>query len=202
MGRAIRRRPALVLSSRVSPRNDYNRPMPRFSALLLPCVLLLAASCATAPQNPYPPFDGRWLFDYEASVEDDATLPPDFEQLISRLDREGRTDDHRVLEAIARKLRPPEILRIEFQASTMVIRGGGVFERSYELSNLNPTPGVEVKWDMVELEAKLTDENVEVTEHYQLSSDGNRLIIRITMDSPLLENPLEMRRVYMSSRAF
>jgi hypothetical protein len=175
------------------------RPSTTTSVSLL--VLLLAA-CATPTANPYPAFDGRWLYDYASSVDANATLPPDLEHSISRLDREGRTGDHRRLEAVARNLHPPEIMRIEYAGSTMVIRGGGGFSRNYELSNLNPAPGVEVKWDMVSLETKIVDDEIEVTERYELSSDGNSLVITITMNSPLLEKPLEMRRVYMSSRVF
>lgn len=173
-------------------------------SLPVPFLLLLPilASCATTTSNPYPPFDGRWLYDYGASVDQGPSLPPDFEQQISRLDREGRTDEHRSLESMAMKLRPPEIMRIEYVGSMMLVRGGGGFKRDYELSNLNPAPGVEVKWDMVTLQTRLTEESIEITERYELSPDRMRLIITTTMNSALLEKPLEMRWIYMSAGAF
>lgn len=180
----------------------YNLSMrhtPKFFSLL---IVLFLASCATAPANPYPPFNGRWLYDYAASVETAATLPANFQESISRLDREGRTDEHKMLESIAMNLQPPEILRIEYMASTMVIRGGNAFKRDYDLSNLNPTPGVEVKWDMVKLESKLTDQSIEMSEKYELSPDRNRLIITISMKTASLEKPLEMQWIYMSASAF
>jgi hypothetical protein len=176
--------------------------MHRTSTILVLLVLPVLAACATAPANPYPPFDGRWLYDYGASVDQGPSLPVDFQTQISRLDREGRSDEHRALEAVAMKLRPPEIMRIEYVGSTMVIRGGGGFKRDYELSNLNPIPGVEVKWDMVTLQTKLTDQSIEITERYELTPDRMRLIITTTMNSALLEKPLEMRWIYMSAGAF
>jgi len=84
----------------------------------------------------------------------------------------------------------------------MLIHGGGAFERRYELSNLNPTPGVEVKWDMVKLEAKLTADAIEQTERYELSPDRSRLYVTITMNSELLEKPLEVRWTYLAASAF
>ena len=180
----------------------YNRDMksPNIAKLLV--VLPLLVACATTQPSPYPPFDGRWLYDYAASVGDDATLPPDFGESISRLDREGRNEDHKQLEMMAMKLRPSEIIRIEYIGSSMLIRGGGGFERNYDLSGMKPTPGVEVKWDMTRLEATMTDDRIQVQESYELSLDRMRLTILIRMDSPLLDEPLEMRRVYTSSKAF
>lgn len=174
---------------------------PTLSVLICVAALCLT-SCATATANPYPPFDGRWLYDYAASVDEAATLPSNFHESISRLDREGRTDEHRLLESVAMNLQPPEILRIEYLGSVMVVRGGNAFKRDFELSNLNPAPGVEVKWDMVKLESKLTDQSIELTERYELSPDRSRLIITITMNTALLDEPLEMRWIYMSSTAF
>lgn len=163
---------------------------------------LCLTSCATTTANPYPPFDGRWLYDYAASVDSAASLPSNFHESISRLDREGRTEEHKLLEAVAMSLQPPEILRIEYVGSVMAIRGGNAFRRDYELSNLQPKPGVEVKWDMVKLESKLTDQSIELTERYELSPDRRRLIIDITMNTALLEKPLEMRWIYLSAAAF
>jgi len=170
---------------------------------LLVCALaLIAASCATAPANPYPPFDGRWLYDYAASADSGPNLPPDFGEAISRLDREGRTEEHRQLESLAMSLQPPEILRIEYLASVMSIRGGGGYKRDYELSNLNPTPGVVVKWNGKTLEATHTADSIELTEKYELSPDKTRLFITLTMNSALLEQPLAMRWTYMAASAF
>jgi hypothetical protein len=169
----------------------------------LACALaLLVLACASSTKNPYPPFDGAWLYDYGALSNSDANLPTDFGEAISRLDREGRSEQHKQLETIAMSLRPPELLRIEYLSSVMVIRGGGGFRRDYELSNLNPSPGVEVKWDMVTLESKLTADSIQVTEKYELSPDRNRLFITITMDSELLEKPLAMRWTYMAASTF
>jgi hypothetical protein len=176
--------------------------MTRLVATLASLCILLMASCGTTTPNPYPPFDGRWLYDYAASADQGPKLPADFGEAISRLNREGRTEENRRLEAIAMKLRAPEILRIEYLASTMSIRGGGGFRRDYELSNLNPTPGVEVNWNMVVLEAKLTDESIEMTERYELSPDRRHLHITITMSTPALEEPLRMRWIYLSAAAF
>lgn len=171
--------------------------------MVLAGVLSLAlVSCATATKSPYPPFDGRWLYDYAASADTGPTLPPDFGEAISRLDREGRSNEHRQLEALARSLRAPEILQIEYQSSVMSIRGGGSFKRDYELSNLKPTPGVEVNWDMVKLEARLTAETIELTEKYELSPDKRHLFITITMNGALLEKPLSMRWTYLAASAF
>lgn len=170
--------------------------------LLAGALALLAVSCATSTKNPYPPFDGAWLYDYGAMTNSGPSLPSDFGEAISRLDREGRSEQHKQLETIAMSLRPPELLRIEYMASVMVIRGGGGFKRDYELSNLNPSPGVEVKWNMVTLESKLTSDSIRLTEKYELSPDKGRLFITITMDSELLDEPLEMRWTYMAASKF
>jgi len=171
--------------------------------MLLACILsALFLSCATATKSPYPPFDGRWLYDYAASADSGPNLPPDFGEAISRLDREGRTEEHRQLEALAMSLQPPEILRIEFLASVMVIRGGGGFQRDYELSNLNPAPGVVVKWNGKTVEATHNADSIELTETYELSPDKTRLFITLEMNSTLLEEPLAMRWTYMAASAF
>jgi len=172
-----------------------------FESLVCLCVLLLV-SCATTPAIPYPPLQGRWLFDYGASADTGPNLPSGFGEAISRLDREGRTEEHKTLEALAMSLQPPEILRIEYLQSVMSVRGGNSFNRDLDLSNLNPAPGVSVSWTPSKVEAKLEQESIQLTERYELSPDRTRMFITISMNAPLLEKPLEMRWTYLAAAAF
>ncbi len=55
---------------------------------------------------------------------------------------------------------------------------------------------------MKTLEVTLTDESLQVTENYELSPDRTRLTVLIAIVAPFLDKPLQMRRVYLSSKAF
>ena len=122
--------------------------MRRRLTILLALITALAIGCATTTPSPYPAFDGDWLYDYAASVDENGMISPsDFGGAISKFERDGRNQRSRQLEALAHKIRAPEIIRIEIVGTRMQVDGGGGFKRNYELSGLATNPGVEIVWD-------------------------------------------------------
>ena len=96
---------------------------------------------------------------------------------------------------------PPQFILVERRGRQLIIKGGGRFERVYFLDGV-PQEGMQVTLTPTSIVAVHSQPEMTQTESWELSRDLSTLTIRIQAESPKLPKPLDMRRVYRSSRTF
>lgn len=167
-------------------------------AALFALFAIAISGCASAPKLVYPPIEGNWMYDYAASVEQTGELPQVPQEWLSQLKRDVDKTRDRLLVL----MNPPEILFIERIGKTLVIQGGGRFERRYALRETSPTPGSTIAISGTSIVAVHTEPELTLTESWEVSSDRSTLIVAIHADTPKLPKPLDVRRIYRSPSSF
>ena len=166
--------------------------------LSLSLALLALAGCATGTEYVYPPIDGSWMYDYAASINDSGELPQIPQEWLSELKQDADPTRDRLL--VLRN--PPEILSIERIGGILYIRGGGRFERTYKLDGTPPSPVSEVKFTTDSIVAVHREPEMTLTEIWRVSPEKSTLFVEIRVETPKLPKPLDVVRIYRSSKAF
>ncbi len=153
--------------------------------------------CASAPTLPYPPLEGTWMYDFAASFDDSGQLEQVPEEWMTALkqDPDPTRDELMVLRD------PPQFILVERKGRQLIIKGGGRFERVYFLDGV-AQQGMQVTITPTSIVAVHSQPEMTQTESWELSRDLSTLTIRVQAESPKLPKPLDMRRVYRSSRTF
>lgn len=170
----------------------------RFRTSLLVLVAIAASACATGPAPVYPPIEGGWIYDYAASINDTGELPQIPQEWLSELKQDADPTRDRLL--VLRN--PPEILAIERMGNRLYIRGGGRFERTYLLDGTPPSPVSEIKFSADSIIATHREPEMTITEVWKVSPEGTTLLVGIRVETPKLPKPIDVVRIYRSSRAF
>jgi len=173
--------------------------MKRISRLALFALLAIAISaCASGPKPVYPPIEGNWLYDYAASLDETGELPQLPQEWLSEL----KPDVDETRDRLLVLMNPSEILAIEAAGKRLIIKGGGRFERVYVLDGTSPSPNVKVTLSEKSIVAVHTEPELTLTETWEVSPDGSTLVVAIRAETPKLPKPIEIRRIYRSSRTF
>ena len=170
------------------------------TTLLLCCSLALLAlvSCATGPKPVYPPIEGNWMYDYAASINDSGEIPELPQEWLSELKQAANTTRDRLLVL----KNPPELLAIERIGNRLYINGGGRFERVYFVDGTPPSPVSEIKLTADSIVAIHREPEMTITETWRVSPERSTLVVGIHVETSHLPKPLEVVRIYRSSRAF
>lgn len=164
----------------------------------LATLLLLSTGCATGTEYVYPRVEGSWMYDYAASINDTGELPQIPQEWLSELKQDSDPTRDRLL--VLRN--PPEILAIERIGGILYIRGGGRFERTYKLDGTPPSPVSEVKFTADSIVAVHREPEMTLTEVWRVSPEATTLFVEIRVETPKLQKPLDVVRIYRSSKAF
>ncbi len=165
---------------------------------LLSIFAIAVSACATGPKLVYPPMEGNWMYDYAASVDQNGELP----QIPQAWQSELKRDEDQTRDRLMVLMNPPELLAIERSGKRLVIQGGGRFERVYFIDGTPASPGVSVSISARSIVAVRTEPEMTLSETWELTADRSTLSVSIRAESPKLPKPLEIRRVYRSSRTF
>jgi hypothetical protein len=165
---------------------------------LLSIVAIVFFACATGPKPVYPPMEGNWMYDYGASVDQNGELP----QIPQEWQSELKRDEDETRDRLMVLMNPPELLAIERAGKRLVIQGGGRFERVYFIDGTSPSPGVAVSISARSIVAVHTEPEMTMSETWEVSADRSTLSLAIRAESRKLPKPLELRRIYRSSRSF
>lgn len=169
------------------------------SSLLAASLAVLAfASCASTVEYVYPPLEGSWMYDYAASINDTGEVPTIPQEWLSELKQDNDPTRDRLM--VLRN--PPEILAIERVGGQLYIRGGGRFERTYKLDGTPPSPVSQVTFTESSIVAIHREPEMTLTETWRVSPERTTLFVAIRVETPKLPKPLDVVRIYRSSKAF
>lgn len=171
----------------------------KITLILLSFLALALTGCASStPPAVYPPIEGSWMYDYASSFTETGELPDIPQEWLSEL---KQTDDP-MRDRLLVLRNPPEILAIERVGPRLIINGGGRFERTYFVDGRQAAPGSEITFSPQSIVAVHREPELTLTETWAVSVDRSMLVIAIRAETPKLPKPLEVKRIYRSSRSF
>lgn len=138
------------------------------------------------------------MYDYAASLDETGDLPQVPQEWLSELKR----DEDKTRDRLLVLMNPPELLAIEKVGKRLIIQGGGRFERVYLLDGTPPTPTSVVTFSEQSIVAVHTEPEMTLTETWEVSPNLSTLVVSIKVETSKLPKPLEVRRIYRSSRTF
>ncbi|MBI2215262.1 MAG: hypothetical protein HYU52_16555 [Acidobacteria bacterium] len=161
-------------------------------------ILLAFVSCASRVDYVYPQVEGSWMYDYAASINDTGEVPSIPQEWLSELKQDADPTRDRLM--VLRN--PPEILYIERVGGQLHIQGGGRFERTYKLDGSAPSPTSTLTLNESSIIAVHREAEMTLTETWRVSPERTTLFVAIRVETPKLKAPLDIVRIYRSSKAF
>jgi hypothetical protein len=159
---------------------------------------LAFVSCASSTEYVYPAVEGTWMYDYASSINDTGEVPQIPQEWLSEL----KQDDDPTRDRLMVLRNPPEILAIERVGGLLYIQGGGRFERTYKLDGTPPSPVSQVTFTADSIIAVHREPEMTLTETWKVSPERTTLFVAIRVETPKLPKPLDVVRIYRSSKAF
>lgn len=138
------------------------------------------------------------MYDYASSFTETGELPEIPQEWLSELKQDSDPMRDRLL--VLRN--PPEILSIERMGPRLIINGGGRFERTYFVDGRAAAPGSEITLTPQSIVAVHREPELTLTETWMVSGDRSTLVVAVRAETPKLPKPLDIKRIYRSSRSF
>ena len=169
------------------------------SRLVLLLVVAVSFACKTVkPVNPVadkPSFAGTYLYNFELSDNSRQrvreVLGPE------GVDVGDIKDDRKEVfrRNINRLTDAPEILRVDYEGSKMIVTGGNGFRREYQLGPSGAAAGA-VRWEGETLVAEVDADRGKITESFELTSSRRQLFMTVKLEVAGFDRPIVVRRVY------